>query len=152
MDPDKTLIRKRAKFTGSAKITLAAASILSFVGGWNLIAHIEQKDAQASEPPTPVPSPTLPPATPTPWPTIPSLADLPAIPTLVPTLTTAGFPIIETTNPNGGNIEAVQAAPLPTMAPLPTLAPLPVLQAPVPLPPPPPMPVPNGDQHQSGGS
>jgi hypothetical protein len=151
MNPDKPLIRKRAKFTGGAKITLAAAGILSFVGGWNLIARVEQKDVQASEPPAPVPGATLPPATPTPWPTIPPLVDLPAIPTLVPTLTTAGFPVVESNNPDDEN-EGVQAAPLPTLVPLPTLAPLPVLQAPVP-PPPPPMPAPSsGSQNQSGGS
>ena len=54
--------RKRAKFTGSARITLAAVSVAGFVGGWNLIARLEEKEAQANEPQPVNPEPLLQPA------------------------------------------------------------------------------------------
>jgi hypothetical protein len=148
--------RKRAAFTGSAKVTLAALSVLGFIGGWDVIARLDHhKEAQASEP-VPV-SPAANArvlAQPIPWPTIPPLPELSPIPTLVPTLTTAGQrgDSLAAAQP-GQQIApaAIQIAPLPTLAPLPALAPLPTLPAPPP--PPPPAPVWNGGGgNQSGGS
>jgi hypothetical protein len=78
------------------------------------------------------------------------LADVPPIPTLIPTLTTAGQPIGDTP-PEGAAVENI-AAPAPIqIAPLPTLAPLPEMPAPPP-PPPPPPPAPVSGGNQSGGS
>ncbi len=153
--------RKQSKFTGSAKITLATLSVATFIGGWNLIARVESKDAQASEPapvplpPTPFPASNLSAPIPTSWPTIPPLATLPPIPTLVPTFTSQQpASVAQLENQTGGpaaNVELapVQIAPLPTLIPLPTLAPLPSIPAPPP--PPPPVPVWNGS-NSSGGS
>lgn len=143
--------RRPAKFTGGAKVTITALSLLGFVSGWNLIARVEAGEAQAGEPAaTPLPGP--PPVTslsdtlPTPWPTIAPLPELAPIPTLVPTLTTNGAitnqaqPALDTLD-----LAPVQLSPLPTMAPLP-----PMPEAPPPPPPPPPMPA--GGWQQSGGS
>ncbi len=136
--------RKRPqKFTNSARVTLATLSVLSFIGGWNLIGRLEQAEAQTNEPSAPPPpTPTSLRSTPTPWPTILPLADIPAVPTLLPTLTTSGqqkidMPAVE--------VSPINLAPLPALAPLPTLAPLPQM----PVPPPPPPPVVN---NHSGGS
>ncbi len=147
--------RKRAAFSGSAKVTLTALSVLGFIGGWDVIARLDNnKEAQASKPaPVNPEANTRLVAQPTPWPTIPPLPELSPIPTLAPTLTTAGLPgsSLTSTQPSL-QIEpaAVQIAPVPTLAPLPALAPLPTLPAP---PPPPPGPVWNGGGgNQSGGS
>jgi hypothetical protein len=148
--------RKRAAFTGSAKVTLAALSVLGFIGGWDVIARLDhQKEAQASEP-----APLSPVVNanrllqPTFWPTIRPLPELSPIPTLAPTLTTArqlGEALAA--GQSGQPIEpaAIQFAPVPTLAPLPALAPLPTLPAP----PPPPAPVwtdSGGGGNRSGGS
>ena len=145
--------RKPPKFTGSAKITLAALSVIGFVSSWNLIARLDDNKVQANEgtpvPPPPPPLPLPPPPGPTPWPTIPLLADIPPIPTLNPTLTTAGQPADLT---SAAGAAAVNVAPAPLqLAPLPTLAPLPEMPAPPP-PPPPPPPAPAGGGNRSGGS
>ena len=71
--------RKRVKFTTSAKVTLAAMSVMGFIGGWDLIARLESSDAQAGpqipDDLLPALRPVTEPAiTPTPWPTIPPLA------------------------------------------------------------------------------
>lgn len=142
--------RKSNKFNGGAKVTLAALSLASFIGSWNLIARLENQDVQANQlpsAPTPYPGPALP--TPTPWPTIPSFAAIPPIPTLVPTLTALGQSAeqIETTTTEGGTTP-IQVAPIPTLAPLPALAPLPTMP-----PPPPPAPAQSWDGgNHSGGS
>ena len=153
--------RKRTKFSGNAKITLAAVSMIGFVGGWNLIARLEHEEAQANEPQPFNPEPVLQPAslapTSTPWPAIPPLPELSPIPKLRPTLTTAQLGDTLTPSQQGDTLKplldpvAVQVAPLPTLAPPPPLAPLP----PLPEPPPPPPPAPawnGGGGNHSGGS
>lgn len=149
--------RKRAAFTGSAKVTLAALSVLGFIGGWDVLARLDQnKTAQASEP-----APVSPASNarvlvqPTPWPTIPPLPELSPIPTLLPTLTTAGQPGDSLAAVQSGQPiapAAIQIAPAPTLAPLPALAPLPTLPAPPPPPPPPVWTDNGGGGNQSGGS
>ncbi len=146
--------RRPAKFTGSAKITITALSMLGFVGGWNMIARIEASEAQAGEPAM-APLPSAQPVTaqaealplPTPWPTIAPLPQLAPIPTLVPTLTAAGEVAVQVQPVANIELAPMQLAPLPTMAPLP-----PIPEAPPPPPPPPPMPVPAGGWQNSGGS
>ncbi len=145
--------RKRpAKFTTGARVTLAALSLLSFIGGWNLIARQEAPAAQADDPvlpPTPTPGPAPVAPLPTPWPTLPPLADIPPVPTLIPTRTHS--------SPSGavrGDVTekseaTIKSAPLPALAPLPTLAPLPEMPV---APPPPPPAVNFGGGNQSGGS
>jgi hypothetical protein len=149
--------RKRAKFTNSAKVTLAALSVMGFIGGWDLIARLDtNREAQASGNLPPASPPANEPVIiPTPWPTIPPLAELPLIPTLAPTHTTAGQ--MASTQPGSqGDTLAIpqdnapaQIAPVPTLAPLPTMAPLPTLPPP---PPPPPAQTWNGGGNFSGGS
>jgi hypothetical protein len=147
----------RRKFTGRARVTLTAVSLMSFLGGWNLIARLENQTAQAGsiplKPPS-LPTSTLP--TPAAWPTVQPLAEIPPIPTLVPTRTTwpttgAGLQSDQTGQEKFTGAPApVTLAPLPALAPLPTLAPLPPLPA---LPPPPPPPAPaGGGGNNSGGS
>jgi len=141
---------KRTVLTNSAKVTLTAASILSFIGGWNLIARLEHREAQANEsdPNSHLPAVTMPTSartSPTRWPTISPLAEVPPIPTLVPTLTPVGqfgTPV----RPAGQNesVDGISGVPI-QIAPLPTLAPLPELPA---LPPA----LPAGGGHRSGGS
>lgn len=137
--------KKRTKLTTGGKITLTAFSLMGFIGGWNLIAHLDKPTAQADElPPRPASSPVLP--APTPWPTVPPLVDRQPVPTLLPTRTILGAdqpPV--SFKPE---VQPVQIAPLPTLAPLPALAPLPELPAAPPPPPPPPVP----NQQWSGGS
>jgi len=146
--------RKPKKFTGSGKVVVAALSTLTFLGGWNITAQLEnQGDPVENTPPVSVAQGnTLPIAvSPTPWPSIAPLAELPPVPTLVSTLTSAtntgnnsGSTV---TVPETSNLAPVQIAPLPTLAPLPDM---PALPTPPPLPPPPPMPA--GGWAQSGGS
>jgi hypothetical protein len=151
--------RKRVKFTGGAKVTLAALSMISFVGGWDLIARLDNKEAQAS-PPSPVDAQNqllLPVATP--WPTIPPLPNFAPVPTLVPTQTTAQLSDSPQPQRQGdtlagsANAAPLQIAPVPTLVPLPTLAPLPAMPQLPPPPPPPPVQTWNGGGgNQSGGS
>jgi len=169
MTPKKNK-RKPNKVTGSAKITLAALSVATFVGGWNLIAHLEDKTVPAQEPApipptsTPFPISSAPVApTSTPWPTVAPLPTLPPIAIQNPAL-----PLDIQIAAPAVNIESVPAqvnsqiapqtaprlapriAPLPTLAPLLTLAPLPAMPAP---PPPPPPVIWNGSAgNRSGGS
>jgi hypothetical protein len=150
--------RKRAKFTNSTKVTLAALSVMGFIGGWDFIARLDSnKEAQASSPnagnlplaSSPAAEPII---RPTPWPTVPPLAELAPIPTLVPTRTIDGQvpgSLGDTLAVRQDNAPA-QIAPIPTLAALPTLAPLPTL--PPPPPPPPPAPTWNGGGNFSGGS
>jgi hypothetical protein len=144
--------QKRAKLTHKARATLTAFSLLSFIGGWNVIAHLEKKDNTVSNVnPVPSPTPTTIRPTPTPWATIPPLVDIPPIPTLLPTRTTTGEGLsTEAVQTNDNNV-VIQAAPLPTMVPLPTLAPIPELPTPPPPPPPQPLQQAGGNNH-SGGS
>ena len=151
MSTDKTRIRRApSKFTGSARVTLAAVSLIGFVGSWNLIAHVENRQAQANEPP-PTPVPTIAPVViapaPTPWPTIAPLADLQPVPTLRSVTNSAIDSVSETAvNPVISlDIAPIQIAPLPTMAPLPAIPDMPP-------PPPPPPPMPAGGWQNSGGS
>lgn len=147
--------RKQTKLTGGVKVTLAALSVMSFIGGWDLIARLEQtKEAKAGEPDLP-PSPAIAVnPTPTPWPTIAPLVEFSAIPTLVPTVVGQGT---GSASPTGGqepvtarqDAPAFQVASMPTLVPLPTLAPLPAMPAP---PPPPPSSGGGGGGHRSGGS
>lgn len=137
------------KLTHSSRISLTALSLLGLLGGWNMIARLEKQEVQADEStplPLPVVGPTSIPPSPTPWPTVQPLAELPPIPTLVPTLTTQGQ--------NAVNLAPLPLISLPTPVALPTLAPLPALPTPPPPPPPPPpvpiQPAPNWNQ--SGGS
>jgi hypothetical protein len=154
--------RKRAKFTNSAKVTLAALSVMGFIGGWDLIARLDRiKEAEASSSNTVTLPPTSPPAAeliirPTPWPTITPLPELSAIPTLVPTRTSAGQTASTRPSSQGDTLTVrqdkapAQIAPVPTLDPLPTLAPLPTMPPP---PPPPPAPTWNGGNGNfSGGS
>lgn len=156
MSTDKTRIRRAPpKFTGSARVTLAAFSLIGFVGSWNLIAHVENRQAQAngSSLPTLVPTapvvivPTL---TPTPWPTIAPLLEFQPVPTLNSVANSTIDAAAETAiNPVITlDIAPIQVAPLPTMAPLPAI---PDMPAPPP-PPPPPPPMPAGGWQNSGGS
>jgi len=136
--------RKQTKFTGGTKVTLAALSVISFVGGWDLIARVDNQKAQA-KPSNPVsPQNSLP--VPTPWPTIAPLSALPPIPTLPPS-NTASSPAVQadssaiiTENP-----APAQLAPIPALAPLPPMPDLPPL-------PPPPAQTWNGNGNHSGGS
>jgi hypothetical protein len=149
--------RRPPRLTGGIKATLAALGVITFVGGWNGIARLEQaKEAQASEP-SPLPAPLVASnPTPTPWPAIPPLPEFPPIPTLAPT--PAGQ-WVDATSPAGEqgttlagqNEPAFQVAALPTLAPWPALAPLPSMPAPPPPPPPPPSSS-GGGGHRSGGS
>lgn len=146
--------RKPHKFTGRAKMAVAALSILSFVGSWDLIARSDQNyQAQASKPTALLPTAYARPPTPTPWPAIPSLAEIPPIPTLAPTLTLQHSTLLANSEQGealGSNPEVAlfQPAPVPTLASLPTLAPLPSLPAPPPAPPI----VSAGGGNHSGGS
>jgi hypothetical protein len=146
--------RKPHKFTGRAKMAVAALSILSFVGSWDLIARSDQNyQAQANKPTPLLPTAYVRPPTPTPWPAIPSLAEIPPIPTLAPTLTLQYSTLLANSEQGevlGLNPEVAlfQPAPVPTLVPLPTLAPLPSLPAPPPAPPI----VSAGGGNHSGGS
>jgi hypothetical protein len=137
--------RKRVKFTGSARVTLAALSVISFVGGWDLIARLDNQEAQASPKNLNLPQNQSP--QPTPWPTIAPLTNLPPIPTLIPTQTAsqvAGLP--------AENTAPMQPVSVPTLAPLPALAPLPPMPELPALPPPVAAQTWNGNGNHSGGS
>jgi hypothetical protein len=160
MNVSKSSRRKQTKLTGGVKVTLAALSVMSFIGGWDLIARLERtKEAKASGPDLPSSSLSAVNPTPTPWPTIAPLPEFAVIPTLVPTLVSQAAGSLSPTGSQGSvtagqNSPVFQIAPLPTPAPLPTLAPLPVMPAPPP-PPPPPQPPSSGSgggSHRSGGS
>lgn len=148
--------RKSSKFSGGAKTTLAALSVISFFGGWNIVAHVDGKNAQAAPEPAP-PEPvvqTMPAVVPTstPWPDIAPLPELPPIPTLAPLATAGQANGIAPAAANPVNLSpqtTMQLAPMPAPAPLPTLAPLPAMPAMPQLPPPP---VFNGGGGKSGGS
>ena len=152
MSTDETRIRRAPpKFTGSAKVTLAAFSLIGFVGSWNLIARVEDRQAKANELPPPPLAPAIAPVViapmPTPWPTVAPLPELQAIPTLrsVANPAIGAAPATEINPVITLDIAPIQLAPLPTMAPLP-----PMPDAPPPPPPPPPMPA--GGWQNSGGS
>jgi hypothetical protein len=136
--------RAPIKFTAAGKMTLTAVSLIGFIGGWNVIARLENQPAQAA-PANPVPAPII---TPTPagvtaWPTI---SPLPAVPP-IPTLALSSSDAARAPEVNVGQV--LELAPV-DLAPLPTLAPLPDLpQAP---PPPPPVVLPAGNWNQSGSS
>jgi hypothetical protein len=126
--------RKPRKFSRQAKTIVSAAAVTALIGGWNLIAHLD--NAQATDAmPQPVQNDAavlqefhLNTPTPNPWPTLAPL-QFAAVPTLAP----------RTALPSGGVTSAAQAGSvqLPAMAllaPLPDLAPLPSMPS---LPPPP---------------
>lgn len=145
--------RKPKKLTNSARVTMTALSLIGFVGGWNMIGRLESGQAQAEEQPAtpalPSPTATMTPS-PTAWPTVSPLAEIPPVPTLMPTFTTfeQGDADVLTREQAGDSTAPVtNLAPLSIVAPFPTLAPLPDMPTPPP-PPPPPVPV----QQQSGGS
>jgi len=146
--------RKRMKFTGGAKVTLAALSMIGFVGGWDLIARLDKQEAQAS-PPSPAGSENrLMEPSPTPWSTIPPLAEIPPIPTLAPAQAAISpGDSLQSNRQNDSLASAapVQMAPVPTLAPLPALAPLPPMPK-LPPPPPPPAQTWTGGGNSSGGS
>jgi hypothetical protein len=138
--------RKSKKFTGSAKVTLAALTVTGFVGGWNYIGRLEAQEKQA-DPPSP-PQPVVWPNS-TPLPAIPALSGIAPIPTLASHTVKVVVNSASTTSSTETN--RAMPAPLPEIAPLPTLAPLPPMPQP---PPPPPAPVWNNSSqsNQSGGS
>lgn len=118
-------------------MTLAALSLLGFLGGWDTVARFTSRQTKPDNPP---PSPVYrqAPVVPTPWPTI---APLPTLPPVTPLASDLGLPI-------GSDLPLM--AGVPQLAPLPTLAPLPPLPAPPPLPA---MPViAAGGGNHSGGS
>lgn len=146
--------RKPQKISNAAKLTITALSCISFISSWNFIGRLENNEAQAAE--AIVPQPTVPPlplkSAPlmaTPWPTIAPLISHPAIPTLVPTLTTFEQPSNKEVTPI--QLEPMKLAPIPTPIAIPTLAPLPTIPPP-PSPPLQPQPQPVQQRHQSGGS
>lgn len=166
--------RKRTrKVTKGHKITMAAASVMGLIAGWNLIGHRELKAVTdelvaTTKPATAVPSPVQPSAAvATPWPTIaplsvaPRLAERP-LPTLV-----AMPPEMFQSDATQSGGPAFDIAGAPQLIPLPTLAPLPVMPEYVAPPPPPPQvaaapqaapppaapqPPPPGGNNNSGGS
>ncbi len=163
MKSNKPSKRKPKKFTGSTKVTLAALSMISFIGGWNLIARLEGKETQVPQPtPTPLPPtstlltrPSAPLPTATPWPAIaplPSLSPIPALTTAQQLGDQINIPAPGMEPASGpAEITPIQIVPLPTLAPLPTMAPLPAIS--VPPPPPPPVVVwTDGGGNHSGGS
>ncbi len=125
--------RKPRKFSGQAKTIVSAAAVTALIGGWNLIAHLD--NAQATDmAPQPAQNDAavlqeihLNTPTPSPWPTLAPL-QIAAIPTLAP----------RTALPDGGVSLAqagnVQLPAMALLAPLPDLAPLPSMPS---LPPPP---------------
>ena len=128
--------RKPKKFTGGAKVTLTALSLLGFFGGWNTIGRMENQNMMDAQPPdssNPGPAFTLPVSTATPWPTIAPLADIPPIPTLQSNLMTpTGNWQPATTDVATKIVSApLSLEPLPTFAPLP---PMPSIPEPQPLP------------------
>ena len=142
--------RKPKKFTGGAKVTLTALSLLGFFGGWNIIGRMENQEtlaAQPSDTPSSGPAYALPVLTPTPWPTIAPLADIPPIPTLQSRLTISGG----SWQPAVADI-AVNIVPTPlSLEPLPTFAPLPPMPS-MPEPQPLPQLMPANGWQQSGAS
>jgi hypothetical protein len=146
MTPTQTIIsktrRKQMKVTTGAKITLTALSLLSFMGGWDLLARLDPRHQVQASAPAPIPQRLIRP-TPTPWPTVRPLAQRPLIPTLEPILITP--PTASLSGSEQGN-GPVLTNDNPILAPIPTLAPLPPLPAP-----PPPAPSGGGNNH-SGGS
>ena len=143
--------RKPKKFSGSAKVTLTAVSLLGFVGGWNVIARLESQKAESNPPlddPATAQVNILPVSTATPWPTIAPLVDIPPIPTLNPSLTTMKEdlqPVVAGNVTYRGAPTSVSLKPLPTFAPLP---PMPTIPAPAPLP----QTMPGNEWQQSGAS
>lgn len=134
--------RKSNKFTGSAKVTLAALSVTGFIGGWNVIGRLEAQEEKPA--PTPPPQPVLTLPTPIPLPPIVPLPDIAPVPTL------AGQSIEIPRDSIPSKETNLTLPALAEIAPLPTLAPLPPMPQP---PPPPPAPVWNNSQpNQSGGS
>lgn len=141
---------KPKKFTGGAKVTLTALSLLGFFSGWNVIGRMENKETLAARPsttPSAGPAFSLPVSTPTPWPTIAPLADIPPIPTLQSGLakSTGGW------QPAPVDIAAnIVPTPL-SLEPLPTFAPLPPMPS-IPEPQPLPQVMPANGWQQSGAS
>jgi hypothetical protein len=128
--------RKPKKFTGGAKVTLTALSLLGFFGSWNAIGRMENPEILVTQPPenpNPGPALTLSISTPTPWPTLAPLADIPPIPTLQSNqMTPAGSWQSATTDIAAKIVSAPPGLePLPTFAPLP---PMPSIPEPQPLP------------------
>ena len=140
------LKRKRTKFTGGAKVTLAALSVISFVGGWDLIARLDWQEAQASPSEAASTANQLP--RPTPRPTIAPLTNLPPIPTLPPTQTADLSQPVQMDSAAASEV----SAPVPTLTPLPDLAPLPPMPELPPLPPSPVQTWNGGNGNHSGGS
>lgn len=132
--------KKRSKLTNRSRVVLATASLLSFVGGWNLIGRIDNELEQAQPSATPLSGSGVPnvSASPTLWPPVPPLVDIPPVPTLLPALTISGQVEAALSQAGAPDRTTFQMAPLPTPISLPTLAPLPELPAPPPLPPSPP--------------
>ncbi len=126
--------RKPRKFGRQAKTIVSAAAVTALIGGWNLIAHMD--NAQATDAaPQPAQNDAavlqaihLHTPTPSPWPTLAPLT-IDAIPTLATraALPNAGAAL---TARSGG----VQLPAMAVLAPLPDLAPLPSMPS---LPPPP---------------
>jgi hypothetical protein len=146
--------RTPAKFTASAKVTVAALSMMGFMGGWNLIARVDSQKSQANAaPPPPVAVPQNPVAAMPQLPALPPIAPLPEIrpvPTLMPLISPYGdLPAVEAQPIAKLDLAPVQVAPLPTMASLP---PMPDMPPPPPPPPPAPAPLPAGGWQNSGGS
>jgi hypothetical protein len=133
--------RSPLKFTASGKITLTAVSLIGFIGGWNMIARLENHPAQAA-PVNVTPQPVITPAArATIWPTIAPLPELSPAPTLALNLS-GEIGGLAVNVDQGVKLTPVELVPLPTLAPLPELP-----QAP------PPAPVaPAGNWGQSGGS
>jgi hypothetical protein len=112
--------RKAPRFGGAAKIAVSALAATTLLGGWNLIAHLDnaQADAKANNDGAttllaPISSPMLAPLTIAPVPTLRPASNL-ALPSAA-----------EIANP-----AVFTASKLPALAPLPTMASLPNLPPP----------------------
>lgn len=140
--------RKALRFDGAAKTVVSALAATTLLGGWNLIAHLDnaqadaKADGAASVTSTVSPTATKP-ASPPPL-RLPTLAPLTiaSVPTLQPAPDLAQPRAAAMTNP-----VVFSAAELPALAPLPTLAPLPSL----PNLPPPSAPSGSGSNNNGGG-
>ncbi len=125
------------KFSGHSKLTLSALSLLGLIGGWNLIANLENSQINNVSAAQQSPTATL--QAPArvinlsgKLPAIAPLPTLPPVPTLRPFTNTAS-PTVAAQPVNiempDGNV--AQIVPLPTLAPLP---PMPDLPSPPPIP------------------
>jgi uncharacterized membrane protein YgcG len=143
--------RPRAqRFGGAAKTAVSIAAVATMIGGWNLVAHLDNAqadEADASAAPTPAQvSIALDAAQPTQI-AFPTLAPLVIAP--VPTLRAAPGVLQPVERVAGDGMPTLSD--LSVLAPLPTLAPLPAMPE---LPPPPPAPSRSsngGSQSSNGG-